>query len=260
MPNATGRFCWYDLWTTDPEAAVPFYTEVIGWSATPWQPPEEGLPPYTMWMNGETMLGGVGPLAEEARAAGAPPTWVVYVATDDVEDTIGRAQTLGGSVRTPPTVIPTVGRFAVLADPQGDTFCLFQADREPPGHDGPPQVGEFSWHELVTTDPQAAFGFYRELFGWVEAGVVESPTGPYRMFGRSDDLPVGGICAKCDEIPASGWLPYVRVHDVHEAVGRVEAKGGEVLQSPMEVPGGDWIAQGRDPQGGLFALHSRPAA
>lgn len=269
MSNAKGRFCWYELMTTDKTRAVPFYTKVIGWSTMDWKAPDANLPPYTMWTNGETMLGGVMDLPEEAKGNGVRPTWVLYIATPDIEGTVKRVKRLAGAVRTPPTVIPTVGRFAVLTDPQGATFCVFQSHNDVPGHDGPRQVGEFSWHELATSDPAAAFTFYSALFGWVKAGAVDSPAGVYQMFGKSEDQPMGGIYRTPEkaaageywraENPASGWLPYIRVHDIPKAIERVHAGGGQVINGPIEVPGGDLIAHGTDPQGAIFALHSRPS-
>lgn len=268
MSNARGRFCWYELMTTDRNTALPFYTQLLGWGTMDWQAPDDSMPPYTMWANGETMLGGVMDLPEEVKADGTPPTWVIYIATPDNEATVKRAEELGGNVRRPPTVIPTVGRFAILADPQGATFCIFQSDGEVPGHDGPAAVGEFSWHELATTDPDAALRFYSDLFGWVKASAIDSPVGTYQTFGRSADLPLGGLYRMPDAAadgdywretnPLFGWLPYVRVGDIHEAVERVRAGGGKVIHGPIEVPSGHLIAHGIDPQGALFALHSTP--
>lgn len=251
--NDRGRFCWYDLMTTDPEAATKFYTKVVGWGTQQW----DGPMPYTMWMNGDSPLGGVNTLPDDARKAGAPPHWLAYIATPDVDATVARATELGGSVMVPPMDIPTAGRFAVLADPQGSVFAAFTAQNETPGHDGPPALGEFSWHELATTDPEGAFTFYSDLFGWNKTEAMDmGPAGVYQMYGRGP-MPLGGIFRKPDEMPMSAWLLYAMVDDVEAGAERATANGGTILNGPMEVPGGDTIVQCMDPQGALFALHAR---
>ena len=251
-----GRFVWYELLTSDPEAARSFYTELIGWGTAEWEG-EKGS--YTMWTNGENSLGGVIVLPEEAKAAGAPPHWLAYVGTPDLDATISRVEELGGKVLAAPPEIPTVGRFAVISDPQGALFAVFTPAGEAPGHEGPAQQGEFSWHELATTDHEAAFEFYRELFGWKKTDSLDmGPMGIYQMYGRKD-MTLGGMFNKSTDMPGPpAWLLYIRVGDVDQAAERVKELGGKVLNGPMEVPGGsgDRIAQCMDPQGAAFAMHS----
>jgi uncharacterized protein len=253
MPKVTkGRFVWYDLMTTDAEAAKPFYHDVVGWGAAPW---DGGEKPYTMWMNGETPLGGVMELPEEARRAGSPPHWLAYIASPDVGDTVTRASQLGGQVIMPVTDIPQVGKFAVLSDPQGAMFAVYTPDADEP-ESGAPTRGQISWHELATTDYDAAFGFYRDLFGWeITDDADMGPIGVYRMYGQQG-IPYGGMYNLPADMPAPPhWLLYTQVDDINDAVARVKEKGGQVLNGPMEVPGGDMIAQCMDPQGAAFALH-----
>lgn len=243
-----GRFTWYDLMTSDPKGAVDFYTRAIGWGTQQWD-----QQPYTMWTNGGAPLGGVVQLPENAEA---PPHWLSYVATPDIDATVGKAKKLGAEVRIPPTPIPTVGRFAVLHDPQGAAFALFTAESQAPGQDGPRQVGEFSWHELMTTDYAAAFDFYHALFAWEKGEAHDmGPLGIYQLFVRHG-VPQGGIFNKPEEAPVPAWLYYVRVGDIEETVGRVKGAGGQVIHGPIEVPGGDRIAQCTDPQGTMFAVHA----
>lgn len=252
-----GRFIWHELLTTDPEAAREFYVGLIGWGTTVWEG-EKG--PYPMFARGETPYAGIMQLPEEAVAGGAPPHWLPYVAAPDVDATAARTVELGGKVMVGPMDVPTVGRFAVLGDPQGATFAVYRPENDDdPGHDGPPEPGEFSWHELATTDWQAAFDFYRELFGWQVAEDYDmGEIGTYRVYGRVPDLALGGMCNKPAGTPGPpAWLCYVRVEDVQQAVEAVQAAGGQVIHGPMEVPGGDWIAHCLDPQGGFFAVHHR---
>ena len=256
MPEDTsrGRFVWYDLMTTDTAAASGFYTDLIGWGTSSW---EGGDTPYTMWTNHDAPLGGIMNLPEEAKQAGAPPHWLAYVAVPDTDATVALAIEYGGTALVPATDIPTVGRFAVLQDPLHAVFAVFTPAEAAPGHDGPPKVGEFSWHELATDDHEAAFDFYSKLFGWEKAGDHDmGEMGTYQMYGRSGSgTPLGGMFKKPAEMP-TGWLLYVRVEDMNQAVEKVTAAGGTVLNGPMEVPGGDMVTQCMDPQGAAFALHS----
>jgi uncharacterized protein len=246
----TGRFVWFDLITTHPDQAPGFYGEVAGWGTQAW----DGPAPYTMWINNGTPIGGIGQLPN----ASARPHWLAHISTADVDATVRTATDLGSKVITPPTDIPTVGRFAVVADPQGAVFGVFTPKGEAPGHEGEPELGEFSWHELTTHDHPAAFRFYERLFGWQKTSAMDmGPMGTYQMFGRNGVV-LGGMYNKTAEMPAPpSWLYYVRVEDVQRAVDAVTSNGGKVVNGPMEVPGGDWIAQCVDPQGAPFAVHAK---
>ncbi len=157
----------------------------------------------------------------------------------------------------PPTDIPEIGRFSIFADPQGAVIAAYTAVGDVAGHDGPSEIGEFSWHELYTTDYEAAFGFYEQLFGWEKMEAMDmGPAGIYQIYGRNG-LPLGGMMNKTEEMPGPpAWLYYVRVPDASEAAKNIEALGGTLLNGPIEVPGGDMIAQFMDPAGAAFAVHS----
>ena len=247
-----GRFVWYDLNSSDKEAAIAFYSTIVGWETMEL----EGLEtPYTMWVNGDRPLGGVVPLPPDAPA---PPHWESYIGTPDVDATVARARELGANVLHGPADIPTVGRFAILFDPQGALICFYTpADASP--DPGPPGLGDFSWHELMVDDYESAFGFYAELFGWQ---VIEDNDmgeyGIYRIFGR-DETPMGGMFNKPPGTP-SVWIYYVSVDDVDAKAEAVVAAGGEIMHGPMEVPGGDRIVQCKDPQGAVFALHAKASS
>lgn len=255
-----GRFVWYELMTSDPDAAQSFYNDTIGWGTAPF---EESPEPYTMWMNGESPVGGVMALPEEAKKAGAPPHWIAYITTPDVDATTNKVKELGGNLIHGPMEIPNVGRFAIVSDPQGAVFAVYKPANEQPGDLQEPGVGEFSWHELATTDRESAFDFYSKLFGWkkTEAMDMGEEAGTYQMYGL-DDVTLGGMFNKPAEMPGPPmWLYYTVVSDVNKAAEKVKAKGGQVLNGPMEVPGGsgDMIAQCMDPQGAPFAIHSKAA-
>jgi predicted enzyme related to lactoylglutathione lyase len=247
--------------TTDPDGATEFYSRVAGWSTAPWEGGQaEGAKPYMMWMNGENAIGGIMSLPEEAQQQGAPPHWLAYITTPDTEATVGRASELGARVLVQPTDIPSVGKFGVFQDPQGAVIAAFTPSEEAPGSGGPAGMGEVSWHELATTNHEEAFEFYTTLFGWQKTDAMDmGEMGTYQMYGPESDEAVtyGGIFNKPPDMPAPPhWLYYIRVDDIHAAVDRVKENGGQVLNGPMEVPGGDQIAQCLDPQGAAFALHA----
>lgn len=252
--SAQGRFTWYDLMTTDTEGGKAFYTELLGWGIELWPGPT----PYSMWTHDGTGLGGIMDLPDEAKEAGAPPHWLAYVTVDDVDATLARATELGASIYVPARDIPDTGRFAVLADPQGAVFAVFKSAKPDTGDDSPSGVGHFSWRELAAEDYEAAFAFYADLFGWVKGDLHDMgpEMGGYQMYSRREGTaPLGGMFNKPAEMPVA-WILYIRVEDVTTTAARVTELGGNVVNGPMEVPGGDLIAQCVDPQGAFFAIHS----
>ncbi|MFI5310389.1 MAG: VOC family protein [Gemmatimonadales bacterium] len=251
-----GRFVWHELLTSDPAAAERFYRAITGWGIQPYP----GQTTYRMWTNKGTPLGGVMVLPEEAKKMGSPPHWEPYISVPDVDATVQQATSLGGRVYVQSQDIPNVGRFAILADPQGAVFSIFKGAGQPLGHEGPAEVGEFSWHELATTDWQGAWNFYEALFGWVKMGSMEmGPAGTYQMYGR-EGVMLGGMYNDTNVPKAANWLSYVLIPSVDAAVSKVTGSGGKILHGPADVPGGDRIAMCVDPQGAAFALHSRAAA
>lgn len=256
--GALGRIVWYDLMTPDAEGAIAFYTAVTGWTTMPFEVGGGG-PPYTMWVNAAgTPIGGVMAMSPDEAAAGAPH-WLMYVGTPDIDATYAEALRLGARSYVAPRDIPTVGRFAVLADPQGAAFALFtpETPRETP-EPAEPGVGDVAWHELFAADLEPAFEFYARLVGWKKARDFDmGPMGPYRIFGRGGP-DYGGMMTRMDAQQPPAWRLYIRVAALDAAVAAVTAHGGQVLNGPMEVPGGARVAQCLDPRGGTFALHELP--
>jgi predicted enzyme related to lactoylglutathione lyase len=258
-----GRFVWYELLTTDPKGAQAFYTEVVGWKTQPF----DGIPgmDYTMWAGSQGPVGGVMDLPEEARKMGAPSYWQANVEVPDVDQAVEEVKRLGGNVFTVEDV-PNVGRFAVIADPQGAVIAIFTPSSVSPSHDLSKQ-GEFSWHELYTTDAEAAFSFYQRIAGWERMGEFDmGPMGTYLLWGREGKqlggmmkAPPGMKTPDGRDVPPS-WLYYVTIEDLDAALERAKGKGATVLNGPMEVPGGQRIVQLMDPQGAAFALVTPPAA
>ena len=243
-----GSFVWYDMLANDPKAAIAFYTEVIGWKAEAW---ENG---YTMFVGSEGPLGGAVQLPEDAKKMGAGPHWMSNVAVADIEATVAKARKLGGTIRVEPMDVPNIGRYAIIADPQGASVSVIQMSRPMPLHDTT-KAGAFTWNELLTSDYEAAFRFYSELFGWKKQSEFDmGPMGKYLIYGL-DGREFGGMFT----VPNAGMPPcfcyYVHVDDLDAALARAVAKGATVMNGPMHVPGGARIVQLLDPQKAMFALH-----
>ena len=251
MVGSHGRFIWYELMTTDMEAAKTFYAEVVGWGTQ--DASTLGIA-YTLFTAGEASVSGLMDLSEDARKLGLRPTWLGYVGVNDVDASADRIKQLGGSVHVPPTDIPHISRFSVAVDPQMATIALFkwlQPGQEQPAElDAPGRVG---WHELLAADWQTAWNFYRELFGWQKADTDTGAVGTYQLFSVGGQT-IGGMFTKPPTVPVPFWLYYFNVGDIDAAVKRVKAGSGQILDGPIEVPGGRWIVQCTDPQGAIFAL------
>lgn len=251
MVDPRGRFIWYELTTTDMEAAEAFYTKVIGWSTGNASMP--GMA-YTLFTVEGISVGGLMGLPENAKAMGAKPSWVGYVAVDDVDATAERVKRLGGTVHVPPTNIPNVSRFAVVADPQMATLVLvkwLRPRRDPPAELSAP--GRIRWHELLAADCGKAFAFYGELFGWQNGNSDRDATETYQLFSVGGEM-IGGMFTKPPSVSVPCWVFYFNVGDIDAAVKRVTAGGGQVFEGPLEASGGSWIVQCTDPQGAVFAL------
>jgi predicted enzyme related to lactoylglutathione lyase len=238
--------------TPNPAGSHEFYGKTIGWKKQSW----DQDPGYQMYAAPSGPIGGT----VEARAQ--TPQWLAYIGVTDIDTTIATATQLGGRVQTPPTSLPNGGRYAVLVDPQGADFGI-HASSAAPGPETTPQLGEFSWHELATSvAPSGAFAFYKALFGWDEISQTDmGPMGMYLIFGRNG-MQLGGMFDKGTQgKPGSAyWVGYVSVDDLDGTIERAKAARGSLLTGPMDVPGGDRIAQLMDPHGAFFALHMAAAA
>jgi predicted enzyme related to lactoylglutathione lyase len=246
-----GHFIWYELTTTDAEGAKAFYTSVVGWGTRDASAPGAD---YAFFTAGDAVAAGLMGLSKDAQRMGAQPRWTGYVGVDDVDATVARLTRLGGTVYVPPTDIPDVSRFAVVADPQMATFALLKwrhPDQQQPAAATLP--GGVAWHELLAANTQGAFEFYQALLGWQQpdsaAGAIET----YQLFAVSGQT-VGGMIVKPARTPAPFWLYYFNVADIDAAAARVKAAGGHIVEGPIETPGGNRIACCVDPQGAMFAL------
>ena len=256
MSEHHGRFIWYELMTTDPAAAKRFYGDVVGWTAQDMPTPgDEGMT-YTILNADGNGVGGLMAIPPEAKAHNAPPCWTGYIAVDDTDAMAQKIKAKGGSVIREPADIPGIGRFAVVADPHGAVFeIMTPLPMDPPRAEVPAgTIGHAGWRELFAGDLEQDFAFYAELFGWKKDQPYDmGPMGTYQLFANQDGV-VGGVMNKPSGFQGMGWRYYFRVGPIEAAAQRVKAAGGQVANGPMEVPGGDWVLQGVDPQGAEFAL------
>jgi hypothetical protein len=243
-------FFWYDLATSDVDAARKFYCEVVGWG---YQDNSQAGQTYGVFTVGDAGVAGLMPYPEGMTPPF--PVWNGYIAVEDVDAKAEQVKAEGGTVHRGPMEVPGVIRFAVVADPQGAVFLIAKGLSAGPMPQLPPNAtGTLGWRELFATDWQKAFAFYEKLFGWTKTEAHDmGEVGTYQLFAAGNER-VGGMMNKHPAMPRPWWNYYTNVEAIDAAKARVEKAGGTVLMGPMEVPGGQWILQARDPQGGHFAL------
>jgi uncharacterized protein len=246
-----GRFLWYELMTTDTKAAKAFYAKVVG-----WEPRDASAPgmSYTLFTLGADVVCGLTDLRKEARQGGPVPKWIGYVGVDDVDAAADQVGRLGGAIYVPPTSVPEISRFSVVADPQQATFVLFKLLKSGDQKAADPNAtGRVGWHELLAADWEQAFRFYSALFRWQRADADSEAASTYQQFSAAGQT-IGGMYTKPASVPLPFWLYYFNTNDVDAAAKRVTAEGGRILEGPIGVPGGSRVARCLDPQGAMFAL------
>ncbi|HEY3349414.1 MAG TPA: VOC family protein [Thermoanaerobaculia bacterium] len=248
--HAPGAFCWIELATTDQKAAKDFYAKLFGWTFT-----DNEMGPgmtYTIFQ-----LKGRDAAAcytlDAAKMPGVPPHWMLYVATGDADASARRAGELGGKVTAPAFDVMDFGRMAVLADPTGGNFCVWQAKANT-GIGIQDEPGAFCWGQLNTSETAKAEAFYTALFGWkAKTGTGGGMTYTEWILGGK---PIGGMMAPPDgaRVPAH-WLPYFAVADCDAAAARAAALGARTYVPPTNIEGTGRFAVLADPQGAAFAIY-----
>lgn len=258
MSNKHGDFIWYELLTSDADAAQNFYGPLLGWDFA--DSGQADVDYRQISMKGEG-VGGLMSLTAEMSANGAQPGWLGYITVEDVDGMAEAISSAGGSVHMQPQEIDGVGRFALVADPQG---AIFYVMKPIPPADKPdaaslafaatePMVGHCAWNELATSNTAAALNFYHDLFGWEKDGEMDmGPMGTYNFLRHG--FMIGAMMDKPDMMPVSAWTYYFRVADIDEAVKTITTKGGQITLEPTEIPGDQFQLNAIDPQGAAFAL------
>lgn len=247
--HAPGTFCWVDLSAHDAEAAKRFYPALLGWSVNDMRYGEAEHEVYTMYEVDGRQVAASAAMGEDQKAMGVPPFWLSYIAVEDADAAAARAGELGGSVLAGPFDVFEAGRMAIVQDPTGAMFALWQ----PKSHTGVglrDQPGSLCWNELGTTDTGRAREFYTSLFGWT---AQEMDTGvSYTMFMQGEQM-VGGMYRITPDMQMpSNWLPYFAVDDADATAERARSLGGQVLMDPQDIPGIGRFVLLQDPQGAMF--------
>ena len=252
-----GDFIWYELMSPDPEGSKAFYDAVVGWDISEAAPEFQG---YRMIGRSDgKFAGGVLPISAEMQQHGARPTWLGYIHVTDVDRSVGKIEQAGGKSLMPATDIPNVGRIAMVADPQGAPFYVMKPI--PPAGDPNAKSDVFSaseqqrvgWNELQTSDVEGARRFYGDQFGWGSEEYMDmGEMGLYRFFDQQGTR-IGALFDASNG-QRSHWRFYIRVPTISAAKEAAERGGGTIHMGPQQVPTGEYVVIGSDPQGAEFAL------
>jgi predicted enzyme related to lactoylglutathione lyase len=241
VQTAVGTFVWHENKSNDVEKAKDFYTQLLGWELEVWKPGEVD---YPMIKVGDQMHGGF-----STAQGDAPSHWLGHVLVTDVDETARRAEAAGGRILFGPEDMPEIGRFALIADPQGATISLHS-----PEGDAPIAVGTFVWDELVTSDVDGARSFYTEVIGWTTREMDMGPEGTYTIFQRGE-TDVAGCMAQPEGMQSPPqWLPYIATDDVDATVGKATDLGATAFMEATDIPNVGRIAVLQDPVGAVFGL------
>lgn len=261
MTNPNGSFIWYELMTTDLAAAKAFYDSVVGWTiADEGNSAASGIEYRHIKRGDGGFSGGVLKLSPEMCDNGARPCWMGYLYVADVDAEAAKIESEGGKILMPAADVPGAGRIAMVADPQGVPIYIMTpkppAGKESEGSNAYDRmaVHHVSWNELLTPDPEGAKAFYSSHFGFeFNETMPMGDMGNYDFIDHGGQM-IGAVMRTPEEMPMGGWNYYIHVADIDDSIAKVKAGGGQVLQGPMEVPGGDWVMNGIDPQGAPFSL------
>lgn len=238
-----GKFVWHDHTSNDPEQAKKFYADLFGWETEVWKPGEMD---YPMIKAGGQIHGGFGKTQSEA-----PAHWLGHVLVEDVDETAQRAEAAGATLVFGPDDIPDIGRFAIIADPQGAVISLYS-----PAGDQPATEGVFVWDELWTSDIEAAKSFYTEIMGWTARDMDMGGPGKYVIFQRAGDVDAaGGLQISPDMQAQPMWLTYIATDDVDATAARAKELGATILQEPADIPDVGRFAVIQDPAGAAVGLY-----
>jgi predicted enzyme related to lactoylglutathione lyase len=249
--HPAGTFCWAELCTTDSEAAKKFYCDMFGWDYHDDPVGPDAV--YTMLQQQSKNVGALYQRNPQQAEQGVPPHWGSYVSVSAVDAAAGQARELGGHVIMEPFDVFDIGRMAVLADPTGAVFSLWQP-RQHIGAQVKQEPGTLCWNELMTHDTDRAEAFYTALFDW-KAQTDDVAGNPYTMF-MLKDTPAGGMMSiqpEWGEVPPH-WLVYFAVADCEERAEWASAHGAKLIVPPTAIPEVGRFAIVEDPQGAVFGI------
>jgi len=246
-----GTFCWVELATSDGEAAKKFYTELFGWTAN-----DNPMGPdmvYTMLQLNGKDVGALYKMQSEMTSQGIPPHWLSYASVNSADDSAAKAKELGGTLMKGPFDVMDFGRMAVIQDPTGAVFALWQPGTQK-GAGVVNVPNSLCWNELATPDTAKAGEFYTELFGWAK-DTKDMGGMSYTSF-MNGDRPAGGMYSptpEMGEIPPN-WLAYFAVDDADAKLAKANELGATTIAPAMDIPGVGRFAVIQDPQGAVFGI------
>jgi uncharacterized protein len=251
--HAPGTFSWPELSTTDQKGGVAFYRGLFGWDLND-QPMGPGDTYSIFQMRGKP-VGAAYTMRPEEKQSGAPPHWNSYVTVANVDESAKKAASLGGKIIAPPFDVMDAGRMAVIQDPTGAFFQIWQKNRSI-GAEILNEPGALCWTELTTTDPPTAEKFYTGLFGWTPKHSAPSAGMEYTEFSVNGQ-PSIGMMPKPPQMPAhipSYWMPYFQVENADASVAKAQSLGGKVMVPAQDIPNTGRFAIVTDQQGAMFAV------
>ena len=248
--HAPGNFCWIEVGTTDSKKAKNFYSQLFGWET---EDTPAGPMTYTLLKKNGKQIGGLYELSADMVAQGTPPHWLSYVAVDSADSAAKKAATLGGRVVMDAMDVMDHGRMAVLQDPTGAKFAVWQAKNHA-GAQVMNEAGAVCWNELTTSDRGAAARFYSDLFAWQGNEQAYGPM-QYTMW-MNGDAPAGGMLEMDESFQGapSHWMTYVQVDDCDAAAAQAAKLGGSVCVPPTDIPTIGRFAVLSDPAGAVFSV------
>ncbi len=258
MAHKPGSFIWYELMTTDANAAARFYGDVVGWTIAA-QPPPDGQDYRMIGRSDGGHLGGVLQLTAGMQAGGAHPAWLGYLHVKDVDAATKAIEADGGKTVMPKKELP-VGQIAMVTDPMGTPFYVMNpvppADKPDAVSDvfHPTAAQHVRWNELASPDLSRAKAFYAKHFGFEFNEVMPMGAMGDYCFIDHGGVRLGAIMSQQQASEPAAWVLYFGVPSVEKAKRAIEAGGGKVTMGPHQVPGGDWIVTAIDPQGAAFGV------
>jgi len=253
--HPAGSFCWIELATTDQKAAKDFYSSLLGW--TPQDSPIGPSEFYTIFkLDGRDAAAGY-TLRADQRAQGVPPNWIIYIAVDSADQSAAKAKQLGGTVVMPAFDVMDLGRMAVIQDPAGAHFCVWQAAKNT-GIGIAHVAGTLCWADLSTPDTKRASEFYSGLFGWQIMADEKDKSGYLHI--KNGDHFIGGVPPAAHRQPGvpPHWLAYFWVDDVDASASKAKQLGANLYVDPMTIENVGRMAVIADPQGAVFAIFNSP--
>ncbi len=240
-----GTPSWVDIGTTDVEGAIEFYTQLFGWTYEQAGPESGG---YGTFFRDGRQAAGIGPATDQTRGT----SWTTYLSTEDAQATAEKVRAAGGQIVQEPTPVMELGTFAVVKDPSGAYFNLWQAGKQE-GLQTVPEHGAFNWAELMTEDAETAKAFYHNVFGLTTSEMPAGDGGTYILLEAGEESVAGMMQNRPEWGPmASHWSVYFAVDDVDAIADRAIELGGTEM-ARQDSPAGRF-AQLRDPQGGSFGV------